>query len=42
MDIRAELQITLSGSYTLERELGGDGMSRVLAEETVTTARLSA
>jgi tetratricopeptide (TPR) repeat protein/TolB-like protein len=34
-DIREQLQRTLSGSYTLERELGGGGMSRVfLAEET--------
>jgi tetratricopeptide (TPR) repeat protein len=32
--LRATLQTTLSGSYTLERELGGGGMSRVfLAEE---------
>jgi tetratricopeptide (TPR) repeat protein len=34
-DVRGQLQATLSGSYTLERELGGGGMSRVfLAEET--------
>ena len=34
-DLRAELQSTLSPTYTLERELGGGGMSRVfLAEET--------
>jgi tetratricopeptide (TPR) repeat protein/predicted Ser/Thr protein kinase len=34
-DIRSQLQATLSGSYTLERELGGGGMSRVfVAEET--------
>jgi eukaryotic-like serine/threonine-protein kinase len=33
--LRDQLQATLSGSYTLERELGGGGMSRVfLAEET--------
>jgi len=32
--LRDQLQATLSGSYTLERELGGGGMSRVfLAEE---------
>lgn len=34
-DIRGQLQTTLSGSYTLERELGGGGMSRVfVAAET--------
>src|SRR5262245_52037190 len=34
-DIRSQLQATLSGSYTLERELGGGGMSRVfVADET--------
>src|SRR5258707_10921758 len=34
-DLRDQLQATLSGSYTLERELGGGGMSRVfVAEET--------
>ena len=34
-DIRSQLQQTLSGSYTLERELGGGGMSRVfVADET--------
>jgi len=33
-DLRDQLQSTLSGSYTLERELGGGGMSRVfLADE---------
>src|ERR1017187_7369258 len=35
MDLREQLQATLRGSYTLERELGGGGMSRVfVAEET--------
>ena len=34
IDLREQLQGTLSGSYTLERELGGGGMSRVfLADE---------
>src|ERR1019366_2167679 len=34
-DLRDQLQATLRGSYTLERELGGGGMSRVcVAEET--------
>jgi eukaryotic-like serine/threonine-protein kinase len=33
-DLRAQLESTLGSSYTLERELGGGGMSRVfLAEE---------
>jgi len=35
MDIREQLQRTLGGAYTLERELGGGGMSQVfLAQET--------
>ncbi len=35
MDLRAQLQQTLANSHTLERELGGGGMSRVfVAEET--------
>src|SRR5678815_3354947 len=34
-DLKEQLQRTLSGTYTVERELGGGGMSRVfLAEET--------
>src|SRR5688500_20157704 len=34
-DLRDQLQATLGPAYTLERELGGGGMSRVfLAEET--------
>ena len=34
-DLRAQLQATLGSAYTIERELGGGGMSRVfLAEET--------
>ena len=33
--LREQLQATLSGSYTIERELGGGGMSKVfVAEET--------
>src|SRR5690349_2038067 len=31
MDLREQLQATLSGSYTIDRELGGGGMSRVFA-----------
>lgn len=35
MDLRDELQSTLGSAYTLERELGGGGMSRVfVADET--------
>lgn len=35
IDLRERLQASLIGAYTLERELGGGGMSRVfLAEET--------
>ena len=35
-DLRDQLQATLTGSYTIERELGGGGMARVfVAEETV-------
>jgi tetratricopeptide (TPR) repeat protein len=35
MEIREQLQRTLGGAYTLERELGGGGMSQVfVAEET--------
>jgi serine/threonine-protein kinase len=34
-DLREQLQNSLGGSYTLERELGGGGMSRVfIAEDT--------
>src|SRR5919109_2058684 len=32
-DLREQLQQTLSGSYVLERELGGGGMSRVFVAE---------
>ena len=35
MDLREQLQATLATMYTLERELGGGGMSRVfVADET--------
>jgi serine/threonine-protein kinase len=34
-ELRAQLQATLSGTHTLEQELGGGGMSKVfVAEET--------
>jgi serine/threonine-protein kinase len=32
-DLRDQLQATLGGTYTLERELGGGGMSRVFAAD---------
>src|SRR5579885_1581081 len=32
-DLRQQLQTTLSGAYTLERELGGGGMSRVFVAD---------
>jgi hypothetical protein len=38
MDLREQLQATLSGSYTLERELGGGGMSRVFVAEELHAA----
>jgi tRNA A-37 threonylcarbamoyl transferase component Bud32/tetratricopeptide (TPR) repeat protein len=38
-DLRARLQHTLSGSYTIERELGGGGMSRVFVAEEVRLKR---
>ncbi len=40
-DLREHLQAALRGSYTIERELGGGGMSRVfLAEETALHRRV--
>ena len=33
VDIRQQLQTTLGGAYTLERELGGGGMSRVFVAD---------
>jgi hypothetical protein len=32
MEIREQLQRTLGNAYTLERELGGGGMSQVLED----------
>ena len=32
-DLRAQLQSTLGDAYTIERELGGGGMSRVFVAE---------
>ncbi len=41
MDLRDQLQTTLGSSYTLERELGGGGMSRVfVAMETALERRV--
>ena len=38
-DLREQLQKTLGASYTLERELGGGGMSRVFGAEETTLGR---
>src|SRR5262249_33534732 len=38
-DLRSQLQATLGGAYTLERELGGGGMSRVFAAEETALGR---
>ena len=35
MELRDELQHTLGTAYTLERELGGGGMSRVFVADEV-------
>jgi serine/threonine-protein kinase len=40
-ELRERLQTTLGDAYTLERELGGGGMSRVfVAEETALGRRV--
>jgi serine/threonine-protein kinase len=38
-DLRAQLQSTLGDAYTLERELGGGGMSRVFVADEVALGR---
>jgi tetratricopeptide (TPR) repeat protein len=38
-DVREQLQRTLSGTYTVERELGGGGMSRVFVARDTTLER---
>ena len=38
-DLRAQLQATLGAAFTLERELGGGGMSRVFVARDVTLGR---
>ena len=38
-DLQSQLQATLSGAYTLERELGGGGMSRVFVADEVRLGR---
>jgi tetratricopeptide (TPR) repeat protein len=39
MDLRDELQVTLGGGFTVERELGGGGMSRVFVAHDVSLGR---
>jgi serine/threonine-protein kinase len=39
MDLRDQLQSTLGSAYTVERELGGGGMSRVFLAEEVSLGR---
>ena len=39
MDLREHLQFSLGNSYTLERELGGGGMSRVFVAEEASLGR---
>ncbi len=39
MDLRAQLQTAIGSAYSLERELGGGGMSRVFAAEEVALGR---
>jgi serine/threonine-protein kinase len=38
-ELRDQLQTTLGASYTLERELGGGGMSRVFVAEDIALGR---
>jgi tetratricopeptide (TPR) repeat protein/tRNA A-37 threonylcarbamoyl transferase component Bud32 len=38
-DLQSQLQATLSGAYTIERELGGGGMSRVFVADEVRLGR---
>ncbi|MDB4875326.1 MAG: protein kinase [Gemmatimonadetes bacterium] len=38
-DLRSRLEMSLSGTYTLERELGGGGMSRVFVAEEMALGR---
>ena len=40
VDLREQLQSTLGSAYTLERELGGGGMSRVFVAHETTSAGL--
>ena len=39
MDLREQLQLALGGAYTLGRELGGGGMSRVFLAEDARLGR---
>src|SRR3954464_9737657 len=38
-DLREQVQATLSGTYTIERELGGGGMSRVFVADEIRLGR---
>ena len=38
-DVRAALQVALGDAYTLERELGGGGMSRVFVARDAALGR---
>ena len=38
-DLRAQLQSTLEGTYSIERELGGGRMSRVFVAEEIALGR---
>jgi eukaryotic-like serine/threonine-protein kinase len=38
-DLREQLQATLGDGYTIERELGGGGMSRVFVARDITLGR---
>ena len=38
-DLRSQLQGALGNTYTLDRELGGGGMSRVFVAEDATLGR---
>jgi len=40
-DFRAQLEHSIAGQYTIERELGGGGMSRVFVDEARRLAKLT-
>jgi len=39
IDLREKLQLTLGGSYTIDREIGGGGMSRVFSATDISLDR---